>query len=552
MRARILFSWILAWVQLRHATSFSIEVWCDAKDARTTTTRVVMGKLRASANTTVDQFFKDHKEKIHDNCLKHCCNLGTCLVGTVKESGNTTACLVYGSYVKDLCTFTKTAGETICHRNTIAMPLAATLLGSSSLAEVASTTASAFTRSMNTTSKPETTRSSSTTKPTTTESATTSEHTTMRIDLTRDEAWHHLLKLLKSSVKPRKGVQFNANSIAGSMTTVSKDAVYKKTMLTKPQSLIHEHPASVVASTPATTEETTYTEANLQEEASSTTTVRSTITATSAVDLTTTNRATVTTTPVTTTSTATTESPTTTTSSTITSRSTDTTTPVTTTSPSVTTENPATTRSPTTASRPTVTTTSKTTTRPARTEDPSTTRNPTTASRPTVTTTPATTTSRGTTESPTHPTSARQMTTTSSPTTAPMTTTSTTVFLATQTATSAPPLWETMLTRSNHSSTAETPATSTAIPQSPRIKIQESSTSSAVKDTAPVRVHAHTTFVVEVDHNEESAPMGLIVGLSLGLVFIFIVLGVVGRQILELWQRRHYSRMDFLVDGMYH
>lgn len=45
--------------------------------------------------------------------------------------------------------------------------------------------------------------------------------------------------------------------------------------------------------------------------------------------------------------------------------------------------------------------------------------------------------------------------------------------------------------------------------------------------------------------------VGLVIGLCLGLLLIFVVMGLIGKRILDVWQRRHYSRMDFLVDGMY-
>lgn len=51
----------------------------------------------------------------------------------------------------------------------------------------------------------------------------------------------------------------------------------------------------------------------------------------------------------------------------------------------------------------------------------------------------------------------------------------------------------------------------------------------------------------------ESAAMSgaLIAAVSFGIIFLFSVLVLVGKRCFDSWQRRHYSRMDFLVNGMY-
>ena len=43
----------------------------------------------------------------------------------------------------------------------------------------------------------------------------------------------------------------------------------------------------------------------------------------------------------------------------------------------------------------------------------------------------------------------------------------------------------------------------------------------------------------------------VIVGLVLGFVFIAVVAFVAYKKLQDVWSRRHYNRMDFLIDGMY-
>lgn len=122
--------------------------------------------------------------------------------------------------------------------------------------------------------------------------------------------------------------------------------------------------------------------------------------------------------------------------------------------------------------------------------------------------------------------------------------------------TQVPLLWETMLNpvsmpRNIEETTVE-PDRSTQKPQNSTVgQSRENTDLGKHEQHASVSSPALTSLAVGRDP-EASTPMGLIVGLSVGLIFIFVVMGLVGRQILELWQKRHYSRMDFLVDGMYH
>ena len=43
----------------------------------------------------------------------------------------------------------------------------------------------------------------------------------------------------------------------------------------------------------------------------------------------------------------------------------------------------------------------------------------------------------------------------------------------------------------------------------------------------------------------------LIAAVSFGVMFLFSVLVLVGKRCFDSWQRRHYSRMDYLINGMY-
>ncbi|GFN75487.1 hypothetical protein PoB_000199300 [Plakobranchus ocellatus] len=50
----------------------------------------------------------------------------------------------------------------------------------------------------------------------------------------------------------------------------------------------------------------------------------------------------------------------------------------------------------------------------------------------------------------------------------------------------------------------------------------------------------------------ESITAILVCALAAGIIFVFVVVGVLGRRIYESYRRRHYSRMDFLINGIYH
>jgi len=49
----------------------------------------------------------------------------------------------------------------------------------------------------------------------------------------------------------------------------------------------------------------------------------------------------------------------------------------------------------------------------------------------------------------------------------------------------------------------------------------------------------------------ESAATGLIAALIFGIIFFVTVLVLVGKRCYDGWQRRHYSKIDYLINGMY-
>jgi len=43
----------------------------------------------------------------------------------------------------------------------------------------------------------------------------------------------------------------------------------------------------------------------------------------------------------------------------------------------------------------------------------------------------------------------------------------------------------------------------------------------------------------------------LVSSLSFGCVFVLTVITVLGKRIYDSWRKRHYSRLDYLINGMY-
>uniref|UniRef100_A0A8W8JHB9 Uncharacterized protein n=1 Tax=Magallana gigas TaxID=29159 RepID=A0A8W8JHB9_MAGGI len=55
---------------------------------------------------------------------------------------------------------------------------------------------------------------------------------------------------------------------------------------------------------------------------------------------------------------------------------------------------------------------------------------------------------------------------------------------------------------------------------------------------------------------EQTAPSsamigGLIALVCFGFFFVLAIVAIFGKKLFETWQRRHYSRIDYLVNGMY-
>lgn len=99
------------------------------------------------------------------------------------------------------------------------------------------------------------------------------------------------------------------------------------------------------------------------------------------------------------------------------------------------------------------------------------------------------------------------------------------------------------------------PSTNATSVTSESPNVTEKSTDAAAKTNdlrGPIQIFAPTTLNVDLTAAKASPSISLVIGLCLGLLLIFVVMGLIGRRILDVWQRRHYSKMDFLVDGMYH
>ena len=45
--------------------------------------------------------------------------------------------------------------------------------------------------------------------------------------------------------------------------------------------------------------------------------------------------------------------------------------------------------------------------------------------------------------------------------------------------------------------------------------------------------------------------VGLSLALGFGILFTVLVIGFISKRVYDSWQRRHYNKMDYLVDGMY-
>ncbi|VDH90361.1 Hypothetical predicted protein, partial [Mytilus galloprovincialis] len=62
---------------------------------------------------------------------------------------------------------------------------------------------------------------------------------------------------------------------------------------------------------------------------------------------------------------------------------------------------------------------------------------------------------------------------------------------------------------------------------------------------------ADTNQMKEEKEESNVLSAALIAALSFGILFFFAVLVLIGKRCFDSWQKRHYSRIDYLVNGMY-
>eukprot|EP00058_Branchiostoma_floridae_P008386 XP_002593874.1 hypothetical protein BRAFLDRAFT_75668 [Branchiostoma floridae] len=152
------------------------------------------------------------------------------------------------------------------------------------------------------------------------------------------------------------------------------------------------------------------------------------------------------------------------------------------------------------------------------------------------------------------------------PSTKPTTTTSKQTQAVT---TKANPVPEATAAQTKASSTGKTPdvtAAETQPPTAPTSKPAAATTKKLMPESTAKEDHAVTPASLgsigpQVDHRNESLSAAdklgkssygsLIVAMCFGLLFLFAVIVVVGKRWYESWQRRHYSKIDYLINGMY-
>ncbi|XP_078663471.1 uncharacterized protein LOC144906768 [Branchiostoma floridae x Branchiostoma belcheri] len=74
---------------------------------------------------------------------------------------------------------------------------------------------------------------------------------------------------------------------------------------------------------------------------------------------------------------------------------------------------------------------------------------------------------------------------------------------------------------------------------------------SLVQGSLGPQVANRNESVSTADKMGKSSYGSLIVAMCFGLLFLFAVVVVVGKRWYESWQRRHYSKIDYLINGMY-
>lgn len=56
---------------------------------------------------------------------------------------------------------------------------------------------------------------------------------------------------------------------------------------------------------------------------------------------------------------------------------------------------------------------------------------------------------------------------------------------------------------------------------------------------------------IAIEANDKAMSAALIAALSFGILFFAAVIVLLSKRLYDGWQRRHYSRVDYLVNGMY-
>ncbi|XP_013791840.1 uncharacterized protein LOC106475707 isoform X2 [Limulus polyphemus] len=59
-------------------------------------------------------------------------------------------------------------------------------------------------------------------------------------------------------------------------------------------------------------------------------------------------------------------------------------------------------------------------------------------------------------------------------------------------------------------------------------------------------------FTYENNLSLNTSSIHLVIVLIIGLIIVLIAVGLVASRVYGMWQRRHYCKMDFLIEGMYH
>ncbi|XP_029455657.1 MANSC domain-containing protein 1 [Rhinatrema bivittatum] len=387
----------------------------------------------------------------------------------------------------------------------------------------------------------------------------------IKMDLKKTDDSH------KEGISPNEDEGYDGNQ----STSTKKQTLQRTNLFISPTKGVITSRLTIASTSLPTTQATTTSQAMTTTQpttVASTTTIQSTTTSTTTAQPTTTS--TTTTTQATTTTQPTTTSTTTTTQTTtiITTQPTTTSTTTTTQATTTTTSQPTTSTTTTSQPTPTTTTIRATTTSTTTTPIPTTTTTRATTT-PTTTTTQPTTTSKITTTQAT-------TTTTTQPTTVP-TTTQFSTTTTTQPTTFTIPQHPSLTTTSTVTPKTQLTSTTSKYPFSKEFKIDSSNASLRSPTTRPVsfsyialaNINSTASLKTINQINEqinskedqigqrrgggnsaESQPSdksGLVAALCFGVAFLLLITVLIGRSVVESLQRRHYSRLDYLINGIY-